>query len=140
VSTKGKKTFGTIETNPLVSKNAFLGETEAEKESSSGGVTVFTPAEGETFTELEFEGEKCPILTKVDIKGSVVAMNIGNAYTSELTHELSAPTPAITKYFYNEGGKTKEGKAKLTAFGVEAKYVGKAKIMLSNDDLWSLFN
>jgi hypothetical protein len=140
VSTKGQKTFGTIETNALASKNAWSAEKEAEKESLSAAVTVFTPASGETFTELEFEGEKCPILTKVDIKGSVVAKNIGNAYTSELTHEIEAPTTAITKYFYNEGGKTKEGKAKLTAFGVEAKYVGKAKIMLSNDDLWSLFN
>jgi hypothetical protein len=140
VATKGTSNWGTIDTNALASKNAFKGEKEAEKESSSGGVTVFTPASGETFTELEFSGTSCPILTKVDIKGSVVAINSGNAYTSEATHELEAPTPAITKYFYNEGGKTKEGKAKLTAFGVEAKYVGKAKVMLSNGDLWSLFN
>jgi hypothetical protein len=140
VATKGTSNWGTIETLALASKNAFLGEKEAEKESLSGAVTVFTPASGETFTELEFSGTKCPILTKVDIKGSVVAMNTGTPYTSEATHELEAPSTAITKYFYNEGGKTKEGKAKLTAFGGEAKYVGKAKVMLSNGSLWSLFN
>jgi hypothetical protein len=38
-------------------------------------------------------------------------MNIGNWSTEEVTHELEAPSSAITKYFYNEGGKTKEGKA-----------------------------
>jgi hypothetical protein len=132
-----KNKGGTIETDPLVSKLAWEKETGAEKETTTGTLTVFTPT-GTNFVELEFSGTGCPILTKDDVKGSVAVSNAGNSATEELSHELSAPEPAIAKYFYNVGSKTETGKAALEAFGVEAKYVGKDKIMLTSDANWSV--
>jgi hypothetical protein len=145
VSTKGRGTWGEIETNALHSRLVYLTEKAAEKENVHETGMLFEPESGTTFVELSFQGTGCPIFNEVAVKGTVATKNIPNPLTGageplseELSHYIEAPAAAITKTFYREGGKIVEAKDKLTFFGAEAKYVGKARLWLSSDSSWSM--
>lgn len=139
VATKGTSNWGTIETNLLTSRLGWLTKEQAEEElPTNTTLTLFEPTSGSKFVEIEFSGTGCPSLSEAAVTGSVAVMDAGTATTEEVTHELEAPSTPIKKFFYNEGGTTKESKPGLTAFGVTAKYIGKDNVMLESGKTWSV--
>lgn len=122
--TKGGGTAEQIETVALKSELVFA--TKAGSEKGEGGVdTLFKPASGSTFVEVEMKGSNCPALSEAKITGSVAAENGAAAVEPTLT----APTTPITSVF--KAGGTKVA-VSLKAFGfVEAAYIGVAKIKLT---------
>jgi hypothetical protein len=130
---------GEIKTNLLNSKLAWAEKESAEKElaNENGTVTVFTPASGTTFVEIELTPLGSCGFTPTDttVKGSVVATNVQKTATEEKeTNEISSTGAA--KYFVNPGAK--EEKAGLTAFGLEASYKGKDKITLTSKSVFGV--
>jgi hypothetical protein len=145
VSTKGKGTWGEIETNALHSQLVYLTKKAAETENIHETGTLFTPESGEIFVELEFSGTNCPFFNEPPVKGSITLKNIGDPLTEtgsplaeELSHYIEAPEEPIIKTFYREGGKVKEAKDKLTAFGIAMKYIGDSRAWLESDASWSV--
>ncbi len=140
VSTKGKKTFGTIETQALQSELAYVTKAEAEKEeiTETDTLTIFKPS-GSVFVELEFEGSGCPILSNVTVEGSVSVRNTEEPLNESLTtHGLEAPATSIVAGFVNKAGKTEEVKTKLSAFGFKAVYIGKSTVALESGKGWRI--
>jgi|GEM_PF-2461125 hypothetical protein len=139
-------TNGTIVTNPLTSDLDYATKAEAEKEEVKSGstLTVFKPASGSTFVEIEFEGSGCPIISNASVEGSVAVENVGAAGpetgAEAEEHELNAPSTLIKKAFFNEGGKTKEDKTEFKVFGglASAGYIGKSKVELESHKKWGL--
>jgi hypothetical protein len=145
VSTKGKETWGEIQTNPLKSRQVYLSKTAAEEGNVDDAGTLFTPATGEVFVELEYSGKKCPLLDEISVKGAIAAKNIGDPLTEigsplseELSHYLEAPETPIVDTFYNEGGVVVEGENELKGFGIKMKYVGDSRAWLESDANWSI--
>lgn len=138
--TKGGATAAQIKTDPLTATLAFETE-KAGVEQEAPTVSVFKPASGSTFVEVELKGTSCPSIKEASISGGVVAKNV-NGQNLGLSHELEAPSSPITKYFVNNGGKTEEQKTSLKAFGIAAaKYIGKAIVwVLGRLNEWRVFN
>jgi hypothetical protein len=131
-------TNGTIVTDALTSLLAYKTEAEAEKEEVKKGttLTVFKPASGSTFVEIEFEGSGCPIITSASVEGSVAVENDGEVGTEPgaeaTTHEITAPSTLIKKAYCNEGGAPKEVKTEFKVFGglASAGYIGTSLVSI----------
>jgi hypothetical protein len=120
---------GTISTNALESKLAFKTKLAAEgKEAkASKSVTVFKPATGTVFVDINLSGSCGFVPSETSVKGEVIADNVStNEGATELatSHEISAKNEE--KYFTNPGAK--ESKASLKAFGLAASYTGNVTV------------
>ena len=122
--TLGGTAAKTIETAALKSELAYA--TKAGSEKSEGAVdTLFKPASGTTFVEVELNGTMCPVLSQATITGSVATENGAEAVEPTLT----APATPISEVFHSGGTKVN---VSLKAFGfVEAAYIGTAKIKMT---------
>ncbi len=134
-------TFGTIETKLLKSTIGFASKEAEESENQAATVTVFAPASGKVFVEIEMETE-CPVKTLekvgLPIDGEVACEDVGNEHLVE--HELNCPSPRIATYWLQSGGTAKEEKvAKLELAGNESTYVGKSLIALAGSQLGQTF-
>ncbi len=121
--TKGGGTAGQIATNALSSEVYYQESTPNEFTD-----TVFTPASGTTFVEIEMKTvtESCPVISSATVEGSVA---VEDETGEREVQTLTAPKTPIKEVFTASGAGVKVG---LKAFGfVEAKYIGKDKVKLS---------
>jgi hypothetical protein len=132
---------GTIATQALKSTLVFETKTAAEKEESKT-LTLFEPASGSVFVELELAGT-CPSpgAGKYPVEGQVAVTNKEGS-VSKQEHELEAPAKVITEYYTNKAGKTE--KHSVTTFKVlhiaNASYEGVVAVKLESGEDWAVFN
>ncbi len=134
-------TFGTtIETKPMHSTVGYASKEAEEKENQAATVTVFAPASGKAWFEMEMETE-CPEKTlniALPIEGELTCEDVGNEHLVE--HEINCPSPRISTYWLQSGGSPKEEKVKkLEIVRFEATYTGKSTISLAGSQLGQEF-
>jgi hypothetical protein len=131
---------GEIETQALVTLEAYASKKAAEEEALATGetVTVFKPASGELFAEFTWAGT-CPVTGKAKVEGTgVVVKNLGTNVSLEV-QEIEAPATAKTAYFeWSTAGAVVESKAKIEVGGENAVYAGKAKVKNTNKEKYNL--
>jgi hypothetical protein len=117
---QSEKVVTTLKTNPLIIKLAFPTKADAEKEEGET-VSVLEPASGKVLMEFKLTGPGCPTPSPAKVEGDLVMENVNGSKYGE-SRELKAPATSIEHYFVNEGGKTVEKTAELSAFGEKAGF------------------
>ncbi len=130
-------TFGTIETKLLGSTVGYASKEAEEKANQAATVTIFAPASGKVWFEIEMETE-CPskALEKIGLPtdGELACEDVGNEHLVE--HEINCPSPRISTYWLQSGGSPKEETVKkLEIAGLAATYTGKSKISLAGSQI-----
>jgi hypothetical protein len=122
---------GTINTNELASELVYLEETAAKELNPDKAGTLFKPATGTVFAELELKTgtTTCPISGTPKVNGEAIAEN-DEALTRILLRSRLFPTTSIKKYFAGMTGASTTIKP-LEFAGVTATYLGKISVDVS---------
>jgi hypothetical protein len=139
---------GSFETKGLAIELVYLTKTGAEKEeiATSTSAILVKPKEGTTVAELNLSpAGECPVSGVVTVSGKAgktgILFNALAATANEEleTHEIEAPTTALTTYFTNTGANTEEHTSEgIEAKGAPANYVGRIKVTVGSGSKYNL--
>jgi len=142
------KSKGAAEETIVTNVNSELTFRSNAKSTPLGVVFKTTKAATKAFVELEFSGI-CSILngpvnatgeehgSAIEGVAGVVCKLEGTPETEAATHEINCVKGEQTKFFYEEGGLLKEGKAGLEFNKEVSEQVGKGTIKVSGTNTYS---
>jgi hypothetical protein len=124
------KGSGIVETKPLESELVYLTKSARESLAAAETGTLFKPASGSIFVEMELTalgaGAKCPFAGKLKITGAIVFENV-DASARQLLGLLKAES-GIKKYYIDSMSAPEEKKVKLEFGGVGWTVTGEVSL------------